>query len=180
MAGKRIELSPEEWNEETMNLLSILFLMSIHALVDKFGREKALEILAPSVKNVTYAGAKANIARFNLDAEDMEDIVAAFCHIKKCFRQELRVLECGPGGALLEVTYCPFEASGLEVCELLEISANDYLEGLNPRLEGHYETARGRGDGTCRYRIVKKRRDRSAEGSKEDQPSYLGAITKCP
>ena len=67
------------------------------------------------------------------------------------------MLEPTQDSLLLEVTYCPFEASGIDVCELLEISANQYVEGLNPELEGSYETAKGRGDASCRYRIIRKR-----------------------
>jgi len=156
MVVKKIEMSEEEWDKETMDLLSVLFLTTVHGMVDSLGRERALEILAPAFRNATKAGALANLARFNLDPERMEDICAAFDHIKKCFKQEVQVLECTEERVLFEVTYCPFEASGIEVCELLEISANQYVEGLNPQLEGRYETAKGRGDASCRYRIIRK------------------------
>jgi hypothetical protein len=157
MVDRKIELSPEEWDKETIDLFSMLFLTTIYGMVDNLGRERALEILTPAFRNVTKAGAIANVARFNLDPEKMVDISAAFCHIKKCFKQELQVLECTQDSLLLEVTHCPFEASGIDVCELLELSANQYVEGLNPELEGSYETAKGRGDASCRYRIIRKR-----------------------
>jgi hypothetical protein len=166
MVEKRIAMSPEEWDKETMDLLSVLFLTTVHGMVDNLGREKTLEILAPAFGNATKAGAIVNLARFNLDPEKMEDICVALCHIKKCFKQELKVLECTEDALLIEVTYCPFEASGIVVCGLLEISANQYVEGLNPKLEGSYVTAKGRGDTSCRYRIIRKKpSEPSKEGS---------------
>jgi len=163
MVVKKIEMSEKEWDKETMDLLSVLFLTTVHGMVDHLGRERTLEILAPAFGNATKAGALANLARFGLDPDRMEDICAALCHIKKCFKHELEVLECNEDRLLVEVTYCPFEASGLEVCELLEISANQYVEGLNPKLEGSYESAKSRGDASCRYRVVRKESNESPE-----------------
>jgi hypothetical protein len=156
-------MSEREWDRETMDLLSYLFLTTVHAMVDDLGRERAFEILVPAFRNATKAGAIHNLARFNLDPERMEDICTAFCHIKKCFKQEMNVIECDEDKLVLEVTYCPFEASGLDICEVLEISANQYVEALNPQMEGSYESAKARGDDVCRYKII-RRSKASTEG----------------
>jgi hypothetical protein len=156
MTEKKIELGDREWDQETIDLLSTLFLATVQGMLDSLGREKTYEILIPAFKNATKAGAIMNVNRFHLDPEDMEDIGVAMCHIKRCFKQELQLRECTQDRLVIETTHCPFEASGIDVCELLEISANQYVEALNPNMEGSYESAKSRGDARCRYRVKRK------------------------
>jgi len=47
MVDRKIELSPEEWDKETIDLFSMLFLTTVHGMADNLGRERTWKYWRP-------------------------------------------------------------------------------------------------------------------------------------
>jgi hypothetical protein len=155
MPEKLKEFSPMEMQQFALETMGALYMGLLQTMVDKFGEEETLKMIAPQVKHMAVLGAEINLERHELDRQDPWAAISILNFVSKTNGIQMKLVEEKGDRVEYEVRDCPMKGY-LPGCKVWTLAFEEVVRYLQPEMKLTYKCRLSEGAERCLYTFYKR------------------------